>query len=73
MRHRAITVLLLVATALGGVAVHRSVGPDSARADLVGVDAAHAAAAALGYWTDDRMRRAEHADDLAAIRASQRR
>jgi len=46
---------------------------DLARADLAAAGAAGAAAApagTLGYWTDDRMRRAEHADDLAAIRAS---
>jgi len=76
MRHRTVTVVVLVATALGGLAVHRTVRSDPARADRVAADAGGTTAAprgALGYWTDDRMRRAEHADDLAAIRASQRR
>jgi hypothetical protein len=68
MRLAAVTVVLFVVAAAGGTAVCRAGWTGPARTDLVRGDAAGTA----GYWTDNRMRRAEQADDLAAIRASQR-
>jgi V8-like Glu-specific endopeptidase len=67
MRRAAVPVVLVVVVLLG-LAAHRSRWTGPARHDLA---VAHAAGTS-GYWTDDRMRRAEQADDLAAVRASRR-
>src|SRR6266550_2176004 len=75
MRRAVVTVVLLVGAVLGGLTVQHGVRGTPAAvglgaAGVVGVDAGSLTAAQ--YWTDDRMRRAEQADDLAATRASQR-
>ncbi len=69
-----VTATLLVVAVAAGCAAHRSTDTPSTRILLVqpGVLGAPLRPEAVGYWTDDRMRRAEQADDLAAIRASLR-
>jgi V8-like Glu-specific endopeptidase len=65
----AVTAMLLVITALSGGAARHVLGLQPIRAELRG---AAVASQAAGYWTDDRMQRAQQADDLAAMRAAQR-